>query len=138
MNLIEITNILREESEEPNKLSKEAVLYLYRENTQYECKDCQLWIKNNRCMIHGPDDEIKSFGSCGYWIHGTPLEEGHPNGAVTKTQSGYTENQDGFSCKRCEYFSAEKLKCAKVDQNSKGDTPGIIHQDACCNAWDKA
>lgn len=91
--------------------------------------------KDERCTIHGPDDIIKPYGSCGLFVKGYSMP-GHPMGNVTKRESGYEENRPGFSCKRCEYFHGDEKKCEKIDHNSFGDDPGIIHPDACCNAWD--
>lgn len=120
------------------KQAKEAVLYVLKPDTQYQCKDCPLYLTGDRCVIHGIDDVIKGIGSCGFWVKGNPNLNNHtpPLGLVTKLESGYMENEPGFSCKRCSVFGgAEIKKCARVDENSQGDTPGEINPDACCNAW---
>lgn len=117
-------------------VSKQATLYLHKPETQYACADCTMFLaKAERCTIHGKRDMIKSYGSCGLFVKGMPME-GHPMGNVTKQESGYVEHGPGFSCKRCEYFDAAKQDCEIVDRDSPGDDPGIIHRDACCNAWE--
>jgi len=128
------------------KMEKEAVLYTFRPETQYTCSVC-VFAKDKdypeqikKCKVFGPSADIKPEGSCGFWIHMDPTKEGTPEipwmGVVTKVEAGYMENKEGFSCKRCEYFDAARLDCKKVDKDSEGDTPGIIHPNACCNAWE--
>lgn len=90
-----------------------------------------------RCSIHGADDVIRSYGSCGLFVKGHPMPDMKPMSEVTKTQSGYVENKSGFSCKRCEYFLPDDLDCQIVDRNSKGDDKDKIHPDACCNNWER-
>jgi hypothetical protein len=128
------------------KLEKQVVLYSFRPETQYTCsvcvfaKDKDFPDKVKKCKIFGPSTDIKPEGSCGFWMHMDPVKESTPEvpwlGVVTKTEAGYMENKEGFSCKRCEYFDAANQDCKKVDKDSKGDTPGIIHANACCNAWE--
>lgn len=124
------------------KIPKEAVLYVFRPETQYTCDKCifykQSYQHPSQCSIFGPAADIKPHGSCGFWIHRDPQDGGREMpwiGLVTKEQSGYVENATGFSCKRCEYYSTG-MDCEKVDKNSEGDTPGIIHPNACCNRWE--
>lgn len=126
-----------EKEGETAKVPKQAVLYLLKRGTQYECRDCSMFIKEKeRCTIHGKNDVIRAHGSCGFFIKGEPHGD-KAMGLVSKQQSGYVENpaEVGFSCKRCSYFDPAG-DCAKVDKNSKGDTPGEIHPDACCNNWE--
>jgi len=129
------------------KIPKEAVLYIFRPETKYTCDKC-VYSKNkdiepdetHKCKILGPLEDIKAFGSCGFWIHMDPVGEATPEipwiGVITKQQAGYFENEQGFSCKRCKYFDAKNLDCEKVDKDSDGDTPGAIHPNACCNNWE--
>lgn len=127
--------------EEKNKIPKEAVLYIFRPETQYTCSVC-VFAKNKstKCAWFGPKEEIKPYGSCGFWGHMDPKNEQTPEipwlGIVTKEQAGYDENKNGFSCKRCEYWGIKDLSCEKVNRFSAGDTPGIIHPNACCNRWE--
>ena len=116
---------------------KQGVLYMHLPGTDYECHDCNMWIPGkDRCTVHGEDDVTLATGSCGFFIKGKPMG-GSPHGAVTFMQSGYVENPygTGFSCKRCTFWESQKLGCTVVEPNSPGDDPGIIHGDACCNAW---
>lgn len=137
------------------RVSKQGTVYLHvlpdpdGYQTQYQCRDCPMWIGDvERCTIHGPEDVIKPFGTCGYFVRGQPVSsEGHePMGGVTPLQSGYEENAVGFSCKRCAAYVAMVLEngtladsggCQIVDYDSPGDDPGKIHPDACCAAWTK-
>ena len=119
-----------------DKKDKAIVLYLHVEGTDYECKDCMLFIKNQRCMVHGKDDVILETDSCGLFIYGESYDKGAPMGLYTPERSGLTHSKNGFSCKRCEYFNPPEKKCSEVDENSDGDDPGIIHPNACCNNWD--
>ena len=121
---------------EIKKADKQAVLYLHIQGTDYECKDCILFVRNQRCIIHHSDDVIKETDSCGLFIYGRYYDTAKPLGIVTPKQSGLTHSTNGFSCKRCEYFNSDENKCEKVDENSDGDDKGIIHPDACCNAWE--
>jgi RNA polymerase subunit RPABC4/transcription elongation factor Spt4 len=116
-------------------IGKQAVLYILVPKTQYECRDCNMYLpKRKQCTIHGPKDLIQPYGSCGFFLKGKPKPM-TPMGVVTKKQSGYVENKAGFSCKRCKAFLPDKEDCQVVDKNSTGDTPGKIDKDACCNAW---
>lgn len=147
---MKLTNLLQEiitEQKEASgkKIPKEAVLYVFRPETQYTCDKCVFSKDKNhpdstKCKILGATESINPYGSCGFWIHMDPHGEKTPEipwiGAITKIQAGYDENKQGFSCKRCEYFDPEKMDCSKVDKNSEGDTPGIIHPNACCNRWE--
>lgn len=125
--------------DEKAKSPKEAVLYVLRPETQYTCDKCVFYKDGNppKCAIFGPTIDIKAYGSCGFWIHGDPTKMVVPlMGLVTKEEAGYAENPQGFSCKRCEYFDSGASRCEKVRADSPGDTPGIIHPNACCNRWE--
>jgi hypothetical protein len=128
-----------------HKIPKEAVLYIFRPETKYTCDKC-VFSKNKdfpnstKCKVLGPNENIKPYGSCGFWIHMDPVGENTPEipyiGVITKEQAGYFENEEGFSCKRCEYFDIKNLDCERVNKDSEGDTPGLIHPNACCNRWE--
>ena len=118
------------------KASKQSVLYLHMIGTDYECKDCILFINSDKCLIHGPNDKILATDSCGLFVYGRTIENARPLGIVTTIQSGLAHSKNGFSCKRCEYFDSDNKKCEKVDEQSLGDDKGIIHPDGCCNAWE--
>lgn len=133
------------ENKVEHKIPKEAVLYVFRPETQYTCDKCVFSKNKNfpnstKCKVFGESENIKPYGSCGFWIHMDPKGENSPEipeiGVITKEQAGYDENKNGFSCKRCEYFDVETIDCRKVDKDSTGDTPGLIHPNACCNRWE--
>jgi hypothetical protein len=122
------------------KAPKESVLYVLRPETQYTCEKC-LFRRDEatKCALFSAAEPIKPNGSCGFWIHFSPEKAGidmAPIGAVTKQEAGYADSKHGFSCKRCKFFDPLALKCQKVDENSLGDTPGVIHPNACCNMFD--
>lgn len=127
-----------DETELSQKIDKQSVLYLHISGTDYECKDCGLFINDKeRCFIHGTNDVIKDFGSCGLFIYGEPLPNNVvPVGILSKEESGYVESEQGYSCKRCEYFNSPLKDCQKVNKDSVGVDEGMIHLDACCNAWE--
>lgn len=128
---------LMEEGGGEGKISKSVVLYIHREGTDYQCKDCSMWVGSvNGCTIHKPGVEIKGEGSCGLWVDGDPMPDAEPHGYLTHETSGYDESPEGFSCKRCRHFIAEGNDCHKTDKDSPGDDPGEIHPDACCNHWE--
>lgn len=116
------------------KVSKSSVLYIHLPATEYQCLDCtMLHAGADKCSIHQRHFRILKIGSCGLFYYGPPAGKGF--GYLTTVQTGYEENTEGFSCKRCSRFLAERLDCRHVDKNSPGDDPGKIHPDACCNDW---
>lgn len=133
----EILNPKAEFLKRPTRVNKSAALYIHGQNTDYQCRDCCLFIpEKQRCVIHGPNDIIKAEGTCGYWVQGKPINyDAKPVGSVTKIESGYEEKAAGFSCKRCEYYLPSKQDCQKVDPSSEGADEGIIHKDGCCAIW---
>lgn len=121
---------------EEGKISKEAVLYIYRPEVKIVCKECS-FVKGSKCALFGSSVTIsRETGTCGFYIHGheNPAQPWVSN--VTKEEAGYAENKTGFQCKRCEEWLPEELGCKKVDRYSTGDTPGIIAANACCNRWE--
>ena len=123
------------------KIKKEVVLYAFNPETQYTCGQCFNRQPNtNICSLFGPNDPISAkTGSCGFYVHEDTEKTNiySPDlGVITKVQAGYAENKYGFSCKRCEYFLTGENDCTKIDKDSKGLTPGIIHPNACCNHWE--
>ncbi len=120
------------------KIPKEAVLYIFRPEANITCGKC-VFIRGSKCAVLGPTETVSpKTGSCGFYIHGDIGEAKTIPfiGFITKEEAGYFENPTGFQCKRCEYFKVKQNDCEKVDADSDGDTPGMIHPDACCNAWE--
>lgn len=114
-----------------NKVTKVGAGYVHKEGTEYRCKDC--WDFDpvaERCASHGVSDAIKDNGTCTYWRQGRPTAGLRITGALTKQESGYTEDPNGTLCRRCRFFF--KGDCEKVDKNSPGDDKGQIHPMACC------
>jgi hypothetical protein len=118
-------------------IDKEAVLYIYRKGTNITCGQC-VFVENGKCKIFVKSDDTisPSAGSCGFFIHGNSNPDIPVIGSITKVEAGYMENKTGFQCKRCEEFLIEERACKKVNKDSKGDTPRMIHPDACCNRWE--
>lgn len=121
-------------------ISKGSALYVHAPRPEYDCDDCAAYLMaDRRCVFHGRDDYIGMEASCGYFMQGVPGALGFvPLGLITKQESGYVEDVNEASCKRCEYWNPEEWACAKVDKDSVGDDPGIIHPDACCCLWGKS
>jgi hypothetical protein len=124
------------------KLSKTEACYQYHPDIQYRCGDC-IMLKPRKggegCAWFGASVPVSGVsGSCNYFAHAHPEQK--PDvpwlSLFTKEQLGYTENPEGFSCKRCEELLFPRHDCKKVDRNSPGDTPGEISPDGCCNLWE--
>lgn len=122
---------------ESKKIEKQVVMYINQPETDYKCDQC-IYYKEKKCAIYGPTVDIKPYGGCNLWIHGEPDRYTIPFlGLLTKLQTGYTENKEGFSCKRCEEFEPLSNACKKVNRFSPGDDPGMISPNGCCNRWEK-
>ncbi len=118
-------------------IDKSRAGYVYSPGSDYTCGECAFFESNNCLLYKERDRQVKSWGSCILWqpdVKGVEIPE---IGTTTKVATGYEENKEGFSCKRCEYFLSDKKDCKKVDKNSEGQTPGEIRASACCNFWDK-
>jgi len=127
----------KKDKAEQNKISKEVVCYVSRPETEYTCDSC-IYYKEKKCALYGPTIEIKPYGGCNLYIHGEPGKIEIPwIGLVTKLETGYMENKQGFSCKRCEEFIPESNGCEKINKYSPGDDAGMINPNACCNRWEK-
>lgn len=117
-----------------DKIKKETVLYVFNPPTRYTCSECA-FLDNGECTDYvEDDDDVKPYGSCNDWQSSA---KGHIKGNKQRTrkQTGYAENEAGFSCKRCEEFIPETKLCKKIDETG-GLTPGRIDPDACCNRWE--
>lgn len=110
-----------------DKWGKPQAGYIEKPNTQYQCKDCHFWM-NKLCALYGEKIPIEEDGTCILWVQKEGDGDKDFVGTTTKKETGYEENADGFSCKRCEYFQKPN-GCKKVD--------GRISPDGCCNHWEK-
>ena len=122
----------------PEKASKSDASYVFWPETEYRCSDqCTQLHSPDICCKFGELDKIDAdAGSCDYYEHGGATSWNSPvTGLLTKSAAGYSENSAkvGFGCKRCEYFDPASLDCTRVDKDSQGFTPGMIHPNACCN-----
>jgi hypothetical protein len=125
-----------------DKFPKQSVGYTHAENTNYTCPDCVFNVSKGQCAVLGRAGTISEFGGSNFFIFSPPNDRAREKmpyvGPLTKNEIGYVENKPGFSCKRCEYFvGGTAMDCKKVDKDSPGDDPGMIHPDACCNRWEK-
>lgn len=118
---------------EANKIPKAVALYINK-GGRYTCDEC-VFYKERKCALYGPSIIIQPYGGCNLWVKGSANIPWI--GGVTKVETGYMENKEGFSCKRCEEFIAEKKGCEKINKNSPGDDRGMISPDGCCNRWEK-
>lgn len=123
---------------EEGDIEKATVLYVFRPEQNYTCMHCVFVdMDKRRCKLYGAAEPISTdIGGCNMFIHGHEDKAQPYIGNMTKLETGYTENSKGFTCGRCEEWNMVNQSCKKVDKDSKGDTPGIIHQDACCNRWE--
>lgn len=124
------------EAKEENKWPKEAALYIFKPESGYVCGEC-VFYNNKKCNLFSDAEKIDPNGSCNLFVHGHAKDYTIGRiGVLTKLLAGYEDPQGGFSCKNCEYFLTAN-DCKKVDKTSEGDTPGMIHPEACCNRWEK-
>jgi len=123
----------KEQAEEDAKIPKAVALYINK-GGKYTCAEC-VFYKEKKCALYGPTVAIQPYGGCNLWVKGTAAVPWI--GGVTKRETGYMENKEGFSCKRCEEFIPEKRACEKINKNSPGDDPGQISPNGCCNRWEK-
>lgn len=113
-------------------IPKQVAGYVHKENTEYLCIDCPMWMQDNLCYLHAADVLVTAIHTCNYWTDGPPVHLA-PIGALTPLESGLARRQNGASCKRCEYWDMTTWNCSKIDKDSPGDDAGVIHPDACCN-----
>jgi len=120
------------------KIPKSVVLYIHKKETSYKCKDC-IFARDfaNKCALYGSSVPIKPYGTCGLWVRKKGNFEVPFSGGYNKINTGYEENQDGFSCARCAEFLPDANDCKKIDKDSPGDDPGQILAGGCCNRWEK-
>jgi 8-oxo-dGTP pyrophosphatase MutT (NUDIX family) len=140
------------------KVRKDGAGYVYKPEAEgrYQCEQCPQFIPFRsgnivtdqhldrmfgidgwgHCVFFTANDVIKAWGTCTYWMLGTPDPNQAPQGYLTKEEAGYAENKDGFGCKRCVYFDAPGENCHVIDKDSAGDTPGKIIANACCGNWE--
>lgn len=118
-----------------DKLDKDDAGYQFKPNTQYECGDCVHYLDQMRkCILISDAENVLPFDSCTYFAKGMPGQLGSQRlYCISSVEADYSRSNFGFSCKRCEHFSPEKWDCEAVNKDSEGDTPGMIHPDACCN-----
>lgn len=120
------------------KVSKQGALYIHRKGTDYQCKDCIMFIPDKeRCLIHSDVQVIKPEGTCGYFVKGKPYPGLRPTGALSKLESGYIDYKPTGGCDHCEYFFKTKKDCMVVDKDTPGDDPGSIEPDACCANFER-
>ena len=118
-----------------DKLPKALVLYVFDPPSGYTCSECAFVSTTGKCTDYaGFDEKVSPHGSCNDWrtLRNGRIEGNHDR---TREATGYVENYQGFSCKRCEEFVADTRRCLKVDEKG-GLTPGEINPNACCNRWE--
>lgn len=119
-----------------DKIDKAVVLYIHVQGVNYRCDEC-IFYKEEKCALYGPSVPIKPYGGCNLWVHKEKDEPIPWISELDKKQTGYMENEPGFSCKRCEEFLPGEKNCKKVNRKSVGDDPRHIDRDGCCNRWEK-
>lgn len=131
----------QDESDLPDdRLTRDCFLYLDPKppNNQFaQCNTCRDWIVNDRCYIHRPDDEVPGSASCGLYVHGSPLKDGTPIGAVTPEQSGLVDRE--VRCENCHWGGPGNYTCALYEllnhlMPSTFNLDERIDPYGCCNA----
>lgn len=120
--------------------------YQLAPNTQYVCADCAAYDADDMRCVHLRDiDVVLPLDGSNYFEKGEPesllprpglgrdADGDSAAGLLTPQQIGLVHSNFGFSCKRCVNFIVGMFDCRRVDRTSPGDTPGMIHPDACCN-----
>jgi len=89
------------------------------------CSDCSMFLLDqNKCTIHGPEDQIEPNGTCNYFSKGIPGSDGdQPRGEVTLQQSNY-RILDQNTCLECgtsvgSDLQKTKLKIPRLVGNTK-------------------
>ena len=118
-----------------DKLDKDDAGYQFKPNTQYECGDCVFYLPDHRkCQLLSDAESVLPFDGCTYFVKGVPETLGTERlYALNSLEADYSRSNFGFSCKRCVHFIMESWDCEGVNKDTPGDTPGMIHPDACCN-----
>lgn len=113
------------------KVPKSSALYVHFSGEEYDCDECVFWFSDNKCLIHRSNFSTFSEDSCGFMIQGKPdTFTGKPHLNMDPLTTGFVRNIEGGGCRKCRFFRDKD--CERVDKNSKGDDPGMIHPDACC------
>ena len=115
------------------RVTKIGAGYVFVLDTYYRCRDCWKYLPRSfQCAEMRGVYNIQPHGYCIYWAYGEPAEQ-PIMGCFTPEELGYGEDPHGTGCHRCIFFDLEsQRRCARVDENSSGDTPGMIHPEACC------
>jgi hypothetical protein len=123
------------------KLGAETFLYLSPEqgvDDFAQCSTCRDWVAgDDLCYIHGRHVEVKGSMSCGLYVYGEPLAEGHATYAmVSPTESGLVDRE--VRCENCKH-QVEEYTCGffttlneKLPELFDIDTG--IDPKGCCNA----
>lgn len=128
-----------EDSSTPPLPSPAEVLYVgpRPDGSRRNCDDCFLWVRGNRCLIHGPDLEVRASQICGYWVGGTPYRR-WPEGQgkieyVDSRTSGLVSAPEGSACDNCvRFLPGEPAHCAAVYVQGK---PAQVDPKGCCSRW---
>lgn len=116
------------------KLTKLDAGYIHLSGTNYTCHDCIAWLDHEkRCALVWEQHIATANDTSRYFMKGPPGALLGINAPYTLFDIGFMRTPYGAGCKRCEYFNTEAWKCEKVDENSEGPDPGMIHPDACCD-----
>jgi len=105
-----------------------------------QCATCVHFLRREeRCELHGPDDDVDDDDSCGLYVHGEALGV-HPLSLVTPEQSGLVSRQ--VRCENCRFFDPDdepRVHCDLYTQLNRM-LPALFELDryvqakGCCNA----
>ena len=106
-----------------------------------QCGTCVHFLaKQQRCELHGKDDEVDEDDSCGLYVHGTAEADEEPEGLVTPEQSGLVSRE--VRCENCMFFdpdSEPREHCDLYTQLNRilpklFDLDRYVDEYGCCNA----
>jgi hypothetical protein len=111
-------------------------LYLGPEHGDKQCGSCMMWVRSDRCTIHGKVRVTASM-SCGYYLNGAPSAKAVNEAVVTPDESGLVDRE--VRCENCRWGGPKVYECglfellnSRLGSTFKIDTK--IDPKGCCNA----
>jgi hypothetical protein len=134
--LQELNGLVLEKSDRAPLPGKAETLYVepMASGERRNCRNCCMWVKDSRCMIHEPSLHISGDYVCGYHSPGEPLDR-NPlkiTDVVSPNLSGLTLVVGGTACNNCRYASAGH--CMAMEEDGKHPP---ISPLGCCSRWEK-
>jgi hypothetical protein len=75
-----------------------------------QCGTCYLWIKGDRCWIHGPRVKVTASMACCFYLKGKPLPTtvSPPAAMVTPEESGLVDRE--VRCENCRHYDDRRCR----------------------------